>query len=128
MTATQVHLTERGETVVISKKKKGLHLGSDFDFFQFPLIFVTTSQEGPSILKSCAHRSFSFTRNNLQAFATHPHSLGDPLLGRDPWFKKHWFKTKISNQVNVSIQRVKDGSPNISFGEWKTTTGPVSKF
>ena len=73
MTATQVNLTERGETVVISKKKKGLHLGSDSDFFQFLLNFVTTTQEDPSLLKSCAHRSFSFTRDNLQSFATHPH-------------------------------------------------------
>ena len=101
MTATQVNLTERGEAVKIFKKKssspriclrfldfhhqnlvfskkKGLHLGSDSDFFQFPLNFVTTTQEGPSLLKSCTHRSFSFTRDNLQAFATHPHSLRDP--------------------------------------------------
>ena len=48
-----------------------------------------TSQEAYSLLKSCARRSFSFTCCNLQAFATHPHSLGDPLLGRDPWFEKH---------------------------------------
>ena len=48
-----------------------------------------TSQEGSSLLKSCARRSFSFTCGNLQGFATHPHSLGDPLLGRDPWFEKH---------------------------------------
>ena len=45
-----------------------------------------TSQEGFSLLKSCARRSFSFTCGNLQAFATHPHSLGDS------WFEKHWFK------------------------------------
>ena len=51
-----------------------------------------TSQEGSSVLKSCARRSFSFTCGNLQGFATHPHSLGDPLLGRDPWFEKHWIK------------------------------------
>ena len=48
-----------------------------------------TSQEGSSLLKSCVRRSFSFTCGNLQAFATHPHSLGDPLLGPDPWFEKH---------------------------------------
>ena len=42
-----------------------------------------TSQEGSSLLKSCARRSFSFTCGNLQAFATHPHGLGDP------WFEKH---------------------------------------
>ena len=83
MTATQVNLTERGENRS-DLKKKGLHLGSDSDFFQFSLNFITTTQEGPSLLKSCAHRSFSFTRDNLQAFANHP------LLGRDPWFKKHW--------------------------------------
>ena len=46
-----------------------------------------TPQEGSSLLKSCARRSFSFTRGNLQAFATHPHSLGDPLLGRDYGFR-----------------------------------------
>ena len=50
-----------------------------------------TPQEGSSLLKSCAHRPFSFTRGNLQAFTTHPHSLGDPPLGRDPWFAKHCF-------------------------------------
>ena len=49
-----------------------------------------SSQESSSLLKSCARRSFSFTCGNLQGFATHPHSLGDPLLGRDPWFEKHW--------------------------------------
>ena len=30
-----------------------------------------TSQEGGSLLKSCAGKSFSFTCGNLQAFATH---------------------------------------------------------
>ena len=30
-----------------------------------------TSQEGFSLLKSCARRSFSFTCGNLQGFATH---------------------------------------------------------
>ena len=29
-----------------------------------------TPQEGSSLLESCARRSFSFTRGNLQAFAT----------------------------------------------------------
>ena len=114
MTVTQVNLTERGENAVISKKKrsshrirlsfldfhhqnlvfskknkKGFHLESDYDFLHFLLKFVTTTQEGSSLLKSSAHRSFSFMHDNLQAFATHPHSLGNPLLGRDPWFKKH---------------------------------------
>ena len=51
-----------------------------------------TPQEGSLLLKSCARRSFSFTHGNLQALATHPHSLGDPLLGRDPWFEKHRIK------------------------------------
>ena len=53
-----------------------------------------TSREGSALLKSCARKSFSFTCLNLQAFATHPHSLGNPLLGRDPWFKKHCYKKK----------------------------------
>ena len=44
-----------------------------------------TPQEGFSLLKSCA-QVFFFTRGNLQAFATHPHSLDDP------WFEKHWYK------------------------------------
>ena len=65
MTATQVNLIERGETVVISKKKKGLHLESDSNFLHFLLKFVTTTQEGSLLLKSSAHRSFSFTRDNL---------------------------------------------------------------
>ena len=56
-----------------------------------------TSQEGSSLLKSCARKSFSFTCGNLQGFATHPHSLGDPLLGRDPWFEKHWFRNSDLN-------------------------------
>ena len=95
MTATQVNLTERGETVVSSKKRKkkkkrfsprirlrflnyyqhnlvlSLHLESDSDLLHFFLKFVTTTQEGSSLLKSTAHRSFLFTRDNLQAFATH---------------------------------------------------------
>ena len=50
------------------------------------------SQGGSSLLKSCARRSFSFMCGNLQAFATHPHSFADPLLGRNPWFEKHCFK------------------------------------
>ena len=75
MTATQVDLTERGENVVTSKKikkikKKGLHLESDSYFLHFLLKFVTITQEGSSLLKSSAHRYFSFTRDNLQAFAT----------------------------------------------------------
>ena len=83
MTATQVNLTECGETAVISKKKKGLHLGSvsdflifitkiyssfflkkkglhlesDSDFLHFLLKFVMTTQEGSSLLKSSAHSS-----------------------------------------------------------------------
>ena len=107
MTVTQVNLTESGENVVkkyskkrsssrirlrffdfhqqnlVFSKKKSLHLDSDSDFFHFLLKFETTTQEVSSLLKSSAHRSFSFTRDNLQAFAIHPHSLGDP------WFKKH---------------------------------------
>ena len=53
-------------------------------------------------------RSFSITRCNSQALATHPHSLGDPLLGRDPWFEKHWSKEyKVGslftvNRLNIS--------------------------
>ena len=85
MSATQVNLTERSENVVFSKKK-GLHLESDSNFLYFPLKFVMTPQQGFSLLKSCVRRSFSFTRGNLQAFATHPHSLGDP------WFEKHCFR------------------------------------
>ena len=50
-------------------------------------------QEGSSLLKSCADRSFSFTRDNLQVFATHPHSLSDP------WFEKHWLK-RIRKSLN----------------------------
>ena len=38
------------------------------------------------------------------------------------------FKTKINNQVNASIQRVKDGSHKINFGEGETTMGPVFDF
>ena len=72
MTATQVNLTERGENVVISKKrssprirprfldfrhqnlvfskkkrkrKKGLHLKSDSDFLHFRLKYVMTPPE-----------------------------------------------------------------------------------
>ena len=56
-----------------------------------------TPQEGSSLLKSCAHRSIYFTRGNLQAFATHPHSLGDPR------FEKHWFnlKNKLKKLIKV---------------------------
>ena len=54
------------------------------------------SQEGSSLLKSCARRSFSFTSGNLQAFATHPHSLGDP------WFEKHWFSFTTKSNLEVS--------------------------
>ena len=72
MTVTQVNLTERGENVVIppKKKEKGLHLTFDSDFPHFRLKLVMTPEERSSLLKSCAHRSFSFTRSNLQAFAT----------------------------------------------------------
>ena len=83
MTATQVNLTERGGNVG-SQKKKSFHIESDSDFLHFLFKFVMTTQEDSSVLKSFAHRSFSFTRDNLQAFATHPHSLGNPFLGRDP--------------------------------------------
>ena len=58
-----------------------------------------TSQEGSLLLKSCARRSFSFTCGNLQGFATHPHSLGDPLSGRDPWFEKHCSNIRILHVV-----------------------------
>ena len=59
-----------------------------------------TSQEGSSLLKSCARRSFSFTCGNLQGFATHPHSLGDP------WFEKHCVKESLKwtgDRYEVSI-------------------------
>ena len=57
-----------------------------------------TSQEGSSLLKSCARRSFSFTWGNLQGFATHPHSLGDP------WFEKHWIKLKgFDESLNMNV-------------------------
>ena len=39
-----------------------------------------TPPEGSSLLKSSAQRSFSFMHDNLQAFATHLHSLGNSLL------------------------------------------------
>ena len=129
MSATQVNLTERSKNVVFSKKKekkvftsnlllisclhllylvfskkKGLHLESDSDFLHFPFKFVMTPQQGSSLLKSCERRSFSFTRGNLQAFATHPHSLGDPLLGRDPWFKKHCSRPIRRTLVFFSFQ------------------------
>ena len=70
------------------------------------------SQKGSSLLKSCACRSFSFTCGNLQAFATHSHSLGDPLLGHDPWLEKHCTKTthqvcssKISKYLGINFRK-----------------------
>ena len=61
-----------------------------------------TSQEGSSLLKSCARSSFSFTCDNLQAFATHPHSLGDP------WFEKHCCNRLFFSGVSVSMAHFLD--------------------
>ena len=82
MTATQVNLIERGENVVIFKKKKSLHLESvsdflifvfkiecslkkkslhlesDSNFLHFCLKYVMTPPERSSLLKSSADRFF----------------------------------------------------------------------
>ena len=66
-----------------------------------------TCQAGSSLHKSCARRSFSLTCGNSQAFATQPHSLGDPILGRDPWLEKLWLKgLKISRGI---VGRIEEG-------------------
>ena len=82
-----------------------------------------TSQEGSSLLKSCARRSFSFTCGNLQAFATHLHSLGDPLLGRNPWFEKICTKQRKDHLISGCLYVAQ--SLRVSYNEthcWLNTT------
>ena len=56
-----------------------------------------TPPERSSLLKSSADRFFSFTRDNFQAFAIHPHSLGnsDSLTKGEARYRKskggHYF-------------------------------------